>query len=285
MSMYQKANEKHLSSFGLAATSREIILDGLPLPDYEPGVAEDVASYRFLGSILIWLDITHSITAGTAPRLVQYHSVIASNSQTQLEDVMACKNWVMLQISRTTALFEQKTQSLQQGHFDCTEFKRTVGNISEEIQRGLTEGSLERFGISEGASGTMAPTMPDTALITHCFAYMASIYLHLVVNGFENLELLDTTISEAIRILKTQVTTQPHLLPALVSPLFIIGSVSGQGDKDLFRNIFSSSPLLDPLMKHRGRILPILEEIWNRRSIPGFTWEDTLELTNDTLLI
>ena len=283
--MYQKANEKHLSDFGLAATSREFILDDLPFSEYKPGVAEEVTSFRFLSGILIWLDITHSITTGTAPRLLQYHSVIASNSQTQLEDFMACKNWVMLQIGRIAALFERRTQALQQGHFDCIEFERIVGDISREIQRDLTVESLEDFGISEGESGAMLSTMSDTALVTDIFAYMASIYLHLVTHGSQHLEILDATISKAISILKTQISTRPHLLPALVSPLFIIGSVSGQGDKDLFRNIFSSLPLLDPLSKHRRRILPVLEEIWNRRSTPGFTWEDALQLTNNILLV
>lgn len=121
-------------------------------------------------------------------------------------------------------------------------------------------------------------------LVIHIFAYMASLYLHLVTHGFQKLEALDATISGAKRMLQTQISI--HLLPALVSPLYIIGSVARQGDEQFFRNIFSSPPLLDPLLKHRGRILPILEEIWSRRqTTPGFAWKDSLELTYDILLL
>jgi hypothetical protein len=45
-----------------------------------------------MGGTIIWLDIVASITAGTAPVLLSYHSgVIASSSQTKLEDIMGCR--------------------------------------------------------------------------------------------------------------------------------------------------------------------------------------------------
>jgi len=111
-----------------------------------------------------------------------------------------------------------KTQALQQGHFDCTEFEQTVGDISREIQCGLTQGALEGFNISERDPATMFNTMSDPpTLVTHIFGYMASLYLHLVTHGFQKLEVLDTTISGAMRMLQTQISI--HLLPALVSPV------------------------------------------------------------------
>jgi len=282
--MYEKANESQLASFDLAATSRTAILENIPLPEYQPGVAEEVASFKFLNGILISLDITYSITAGTAPRLLHYHStVLASNSQTQLEDIIACKNWVMLQIGRIAALYDQKTQALRQGLFDCTGFGRAVEDISREIQRGSDQGSLERVEISKAEFGT-SPSMLDTALVTQIFAYMASIYLHLVSRGFQSLEVLDTAISEVITMLKTEVPSR--LLPALIFPLFIIGSVSNQEDQSLFRHIFSSPTVLNPLMKHRERILAILEDIWSRReNYPSFAWEDALDQHTSNILL
>jgi hypothetical protein len=102
---------------------------------------------------------------------------------------------------------------------------------------------------------------------------MASLYLHLVTHGFQNLEVLDTTISEAMRMLRSQIPA--HILPALVCPLYVIGCVARKEDKQYFRNIFSSPPLLNPLLKHRGRILPILEEIWRKRhTVLGFSWNE-----------
>jgi len=116
------------------------------------------------------------------------------------------------------------------------------------------------------------------------FAIMALIYLHLVTRGFQKLEVLDAIISQALTMLRSQLPTQ--LLPALVAPLYIIGSVARQEDEQFFRTLFSSLPLLDPALKHRERILPVLEEIWSRRRTrPGSAWEDVFELTQDMLLI
>jgi len=286
MNMYQQGYRKNLAHFGLAENSRTILCEDLSLSEYEPVVAEEVVNFRFLAGTLIWLDITSSITAGTAPHLLPYHSrVIASNSWTKLEDIMGCKNWVMLQIGRIAALHEHKTQALQRGHFDGTEFEQTVADINREIQCGRTQGALEGCNISERDSATMFNTMSNPpALVTHIFADMASLYLHVVTHGFQKLDVLDTTISGAMRMLQTQISRQ--LLPALVSPLYVIGSVARQGDQQFFRNIFSSPPLLDPSLQHRGRILPILEEIWSRRqTTPGFAWQDSLELTDDILLL
>jgi len=284
--MYQNGYRKNLAPFGLAENSRTILCEDRPLLEHEHVAGEEIVSFRFLSGTIIWLDITSSITAGRAPHLLSYHtSIIASNSQTKLEGIMGCRNWVMLQVGRIAALHEHKIQAMRQQHFDCTELKQTVADISRQIQCGLAQLALEAFNISErDSAATFEPILDPPTLVTHIFAYMASIYLHLVIEGFQKLEVLDTTISEAMRMLRNQIPTQ--ILPALVSPLYVIGSVARQGDEQFFRDIFSSPPLLDPLLKHRRRILPMLEEIWSKRqTAPLFAWEDSLEPTHDILLL
>jgi len=198
---------------------------------------------------------------------------------------MGCETCVMLLIGRVAALHEHKCHTLQLGTFNCAEFEQTVLTINSQIQYRLTQGSLEGFNISRCCSDIMMGTTPNnTALITQIFTYMASIYMHLVVNGFQDLELLDTTVSAAMTLLSTK--TPVHLLPTLVSPLFIIGSVARMEDEHFFRTIFSSPPLQNPLLKHRQKILPALEEIWSRRQTTlVFTWENSVELTHDILLL
>ncbi|KAK9366157.1 fungal-specific transcription factor domain-containing protein [Lipomyces kononenkoae] len=286
VNMYHVAHETKLASLTLAEKSRVILCDELPLSEDVPLVAEEVAAFRFLNGTIIWIDIISSITVGRAPQLLPYHLlVISSDSQTKLEDIMGCKNWVMRQIGRISALQERKTQALQQGHFAYAEIEQTVADINREIQCALTQGSLEGFSFSERDSATILSWTSDpTTIVTYIFAYMASIYLHLVTHDYQKLQVLDTSISGAMRVLKTQVPTQ--LLPTLVSPLYVIGSVARQEDEQFFRNIFSSPPVLDPLLQHRARILPILEEIWRRRrGTPSFTWKDALELSPDLLLL
>ena len=284
--MYQKGREKKLFPFGLTDISRTISYEDRPLLENENEVVEEVVSFRFLSGTIMWLDITSSITAGRAPHLLPFCTpVIASDSQTKLEGIMGCENWVMLQIGRIATLHDSKIQAMRQQHFDCTEIKQNVADIRKQIHRGLAQQALEAFDFSERESAAVSEQILDpSTLITHIFTYMASIYLHLVTEGFQKLEVLDTTLSGAMRMLRARIPK--HFLPALVSPLYIIGSVARQGDEQFFRDIFSSPPLLDVSFKHRKRILPVLEKIWSKRqTAPLFAWEDSLELIQDILLL
>ncbi|ELR04433.1 hypothetical protein VC83_02185 [Pseudogymnoascus destructans] len=144
---------------------------------------------------------------------------MAHDSQTQLKDIMGCKNWVMLQIGRIAVLHADKLQALRQGHFNCVGFKQTIIDI----------------------------------------------------HGFQQLGELDAVVSRAMIMLQ--------LLPAVVAPLYVIGSVARQGDEQFFRDILSSPPLLDTSLKQRARILPALEDVWDkRRAEPTFLLETKLFL-------
>lgn len=285
MNMLKQGYTDNLVQFDLAENSRTILRDELPLSEYDPLVTGEVVNFRFVSGTVIWLDTISSITSGKAPHLLHHQTfAVATDSQTKLEDIMGCKNSVMLQVGRIAALHERKSQALQQ-YFDCNEFVQTVTDISREIQCALTQGALEGFGISECDSPAIFKAIPDiSTLVTYVFAHMAIIYLHLVINGFKKLEALDASVFEALRMLRTRIPRE--VASGLVAPLFVIGSVARRTDEQFFREIFSSPPLLDPLLKHRGRILLSLEEIWSTRQIrPDLSWKDSLEFSYDLLLI
>lgn len=282
----QAFEQKNFGKLGLVETARKVVHENLPIPENEPEAAEQVTNFRFLTGATIWLDITSSITTGIAPQLLPWHStIIASNSQTKLEDIMGCQNWVMLQVGRIAALHERCAQAAGRGDFNCTEFHQIAFDITLSIQDGLTQAALEGFGISENELAGMVDTIPkEHTLVTHIFALMASTYLHLVIHGFQELEVLDNTITKAMSILQAELTRR--LLPALVAPLYIIGVVARPGDKPFFREVLSSLPLLDSSLKHRKRILPVLEEIWRERErAVGLTWNDSLGLATDIFLL
>ncbi|OBT86180.1 hypothetical protein VE02_06230 [Pseudogymnoascus sp. 03VT05] len=273
MNMYQRYNINDSASLDLSSESRAALND-LPLLEREALVSNEAAHSKFISGTLIWLDIISCITATTTPHLLLYHSTImATDSQTQLEDIMGCKNWVMLQIGRIAALHADKLQALRQGHYNCVGFKQTIIDINIEI----------RSGLDVSGPGSVALCNPP-ALITPLFASMALVYLHLITHGFQQLEALDAIISRAMIMLQTEVPT--HLLPAVVAPLYVIGTVARQGDEQFFRDVFSSPPLLNTSLKQRARILPALEDVWNkRRADSSFLWESSLEPLHDILLI
>lgn len=286
MNIFQRGYERNSPLLGLTEDSRTILREERPFLAYEHVAVEEVVNFRFSSSTIVWLDITSSITAGRAPHLLPYHTyIIAPNSQTKLEGIMGCRNWVMLQIGRIAAVHELKIKAMRQEHFDCAELKQTVADIGRQIEYGLAQLALEAFNISERDSAvTFEPILDPSTLVTHVFAYAASIYLHLVIEGYHQLEILDTAISEAVSMLRTRISTQ--ILPALVLPLYMIGSVARQGDQQYFRDILASPPLLNPSLEHRERILPLLERIWSKRQTGRlFAWEDSLEGAQGILLL
>ncbi|KAF7546922.1 hypothetical protein G7Z17_g8082 [Cylindrodendrum hubeiense] len=284
--MYQEAHLQSFTNLRLAEESRRILRTETPLPQDESVVGNEVMTLRFFRGTIIWLDITASITAGTSPSLFPSHiSIIGPQSQTRLETIMGCKNWVMVRIGRIAALHEQKCQAVQQGIFSATEFGQTAKDIGKDLQRDDAQAAMESLNICEthDTAGLDAKSDPPT-LVTRLFAMMAPIYLHLITHGYQNLELAQTHLSETMEMLQSQSLQQ--VLPALVCPLFVIGSAASQSEEQVFRDIFSSPPLLDPWPQHRGRILPILEDIWRTRRLKTtFTWEDSLDLAQNILLI
>lgn len=269
--------------------------DDLPVLEGEhPLVIQEAVTLRFLTVTVVWLDIISAITAGTAPRLVPNHDheIVWNCSQTKFENVIGCKAWVLLQIGRIAALHAHKTQALTEYQSTNLAFQETVNDIGKEIQGGLNQIALEGFCLAEGgpcdnpsASSTLRSTAVDErTIITNFYTYMASIYLHLVTHGFQQMEMINPNICAALGMLHTQVPT--HLLPSLVCPLFVIGCVAPQEVMPFFRQLFSSPPLLDELFEHRMKLLPVLEETWRRRqTTDNLSWTQLLELTANILLI
>ncbi|KAF2427555.1 hypothetical protein EJ08DRAFT_592791 [Tothia fuscella] len=284
LNMYQRGHAMELRNFGLADRSRTILFEHLPLTHEEANVREEAVNFRFLGATLIWLDILSSITAGTAPRLFHLHPrAFAIHSQIQLSSVVGCQNWVAQQIGRIAALHARRMESSQSERDSSPELREMVADISKMILRGLAHDDY--FVILEADSAIKSNLAANPVkLITHAFAYVASLYLHMVCWGFQALQSIDKTYAGAMKIFRQHVPTQ--VLPAMVAPLFLFGAVAKEEDKDFFRNAFSSPPVLGPSLKHRERILPILEKIWHTRvSSADLTWKDCLGLAQNILLV
>ncbi|KAK9780183.1 putative Zn(2)-C6 fungal-type domain-containing protein [Seiridium cardinale] len=285
--MYERCCRDHVVHLGLSEKTQAIILHDLPLGQDGAEVNQEVVTFRFIAGTIIWLDLIASITTGNAPRLLQYHSVvIGPDSQTRLESIMGCQNWLMIQIGRIAKVQQQKTESKRLGRLNSAHFDHTMAHIGKQIGSGLMLSDLADFELCEanlcGPHNTM---LGWTTSITRMFAHMASVYLHLVTHGFHKLELLTSVTTDAIEMVRTRFPR--NLLPAVVCPLFVIGCVAKPGEEQqVFGYLFSSPPLLDPLLNHRAKALPTLEAVWNRRELSTcFTWEDTIQLSHDLLLI
>lgn len=281
--MYHRANGFDFKHVALEPKSITILREDLHLSELGTPSAEEVLHFRFLRSSMFWVDIISSVTSGTAPRLLpQQFCAITPDGQTRLEYVMGCKNSIMLQIWRISALNARKIEAMQQRRFDCTDFVQDFHDITLEVQSWLATEGQEALAMGEDPP-TIIFDRNSSTLITYLFAQMALVYLHLVTIGFQELEALDSTRSKVMVMLQSDVVAD--LLTALVCPLFMFGVIAKPADEAFFRDVLSSPSLLQPTLKHRERILPTLEESWKGRTRPGFQWKDVLETTSDLLLI
>jgi hypothetical protein len=234
---------------------------------------------------MVWLDILSCIMTGKAPRLQSFHThVTTAGPRIDLESIIGCKNWIILEFGRISALHEYKVQLIQQGLVDDAEFGLKAVEIKKDIQCQLTEGSLATLGISN-AVPCFQITTPQ-ALVTRIFGLTSLIYLHLVVHGFQHFDHdFNAAQDEIMMILRKQM--RHELIPAIISPLFIVGCATKKEDEPLFRHVFSSAPVLDPFLEHRAKILPLLEDVWRKRneSSGAMCWHDCLSLSEASMLL
>ncbi|KAJ5226063.1 fungal-specific transcription factor domain-containing protein [Penicillium chermesinum] len=213
--MYHRILEDRLTHLGLTEAAQVIINDGLSGYEDGPVIRDEVIAFRFFSGTVFWLDIVSSMTAGTAPKLLAHHSLIENSINIDLWRIVGCKNWVMVKLGLIASLQERKIQSQQ---------RDIEGHMAQDQMEGLT--------FSAETYTSLDPMLPRS-VVTRAYGYMALVYLHLVGHGFEDLDVVDSTFNEAIRLLQTNMTAQ--ILPALVCPLFVIACVSCESHQQYFR--------------------------------------------------
>lgn len=249
---------------------------------------EEAAIFIFLSGVTVWLDVLSCITSGKSPRLLEFHPhAVSCTSAIKLGNIMGCENWGILQIGRIAALHYDQTQALQQGTLNTTDLESRADDIKQTLRNGLAEYSLASLEISSGPNLAFdQPRSPELYIITRIFTLAASIYLYLVVHGYQ-LETYEirSIVGEAMTILRSKMPT--NLMNAIICPLFIIGSVARREDEQFYRDVFSSTAVLDLSLDHRGKILPVLEQIWRMReaTMTAWTWQDTVTISGHNLLL
>ncbi|KAL3450273.1 fungal-specific transcription factor domain-containing protein [Aspergillus insuetus] len=278
--MFRKGRRDELLHCGLSQKSKTLIQHGMPLGHFDPAddgatIVQEVVTFRFMEATIIWLDLIASITSGVSPTLLQVHShTFRPHSPTKLEKIVGCPNWLVIHIGQTADLHARMADAQRLGmetESTRTRFLQEYDSIRDKIQSGL---------VDTRKSPTSGLSAPIPAMV---FPHMAVIYLHLVVHGFQDLDRLGGVISEAMQILQNEVPC--NLLSAMIAPLFIIGCVARQDwEQGYIRTVLSSAPVIQPLLKHRSRVLPALENVWIGRQTPGFTWSDAIRACGDLLL-
>jgi hypothetical protein len=268
LNIYQRGQSRDWVQLGLGHEIRRSISSGLPVPEEGIKAEEKLAGFKFITTTLLWLDVISSITLGRAPLLLSQHSEpLGSAFQVQLEEVFGCGGQIVLHIVQITQLHELKCHASAAGLFDPEHVDVTASAIDAKVRAHLVHD---------------ADQTPRQG-ITQIYTYMAIVYLHLVIHGFQQLDLLNAIITDAIKLVRQQ--SPKHLLSAMVSPLFFIGVAANREDRLFFRQVLSTPPSADSCLQHRTRILQVLESIWDKCSISDFSWSDCVDLSQGVLLI
>ncbi|KAG5957510.1 hypothetical protein E4U58_005927 [Claviceps cyperi] len=253
-----------------------ILRSSMPSEGEAADLCEDVSSMRFMSSAVLWLDIVGSVTEGAEPRLLSMHDQdLGTGSGIRLEEVMGCQNQVMVQLARIAAL---------QATWKSVEVSANGYEVAD-IQNALHRAHRDSLALMQEEHAPQRRICRTIAIVSIMFCHAAGVYLHLITNGFRDDHTLQQLTADAMPFLRTEVTAE--LTTGLVCPLFIIGCAATTTDEQaLFRTTFSSHEFLNPLFKHRPRLLPILEEIWRERwKNDAYSWNNVVRLSRDILLV
>lgn len=289
--MYRSATGDPETQDEITKLTRGFLRGGLQVDDRTAIYVQQADASHFVSGTILWLDIIASVTAGMRPKLTSAHARdLASDSPILLQKIMGCENSVMVQIGRTAHVFAEHEEALRRGDASCIAPAEAAEEIRNEITKALQSSEMKilaatrsqdsvspLFGLPEGS-------WAKTGIITSIFAHAASVYLHLAGLGFRDLELIRHNLRGAINLLRMHVTNET--LAALAFPLYIIGCATEDGeDRQLIRSIYSLPSFVNPLFRHRERVLGVLEEIWRRRNEGRLLWSDTIPLTYNLLLL
>ena len=261
------------------------------MSDHEYPSSEEEVAFKFFTGVLLWVDIISCISLGTSPGLLHLHDPFlhSDGMNIQLQDIMGCENWAMVQIGRVAELQAWKTQAKLDGKLSLMDLVQRADPIKKGLESGLTtnleatvQSDIEFEALTEAHSGK------STIHITRVFAFAAMTYLHVTVSGAQpDLREIKTSVSEAIKAIKLIVGMNADWLRSLIWPIFVTGCMAAKEDEVFFRNLLSVPALIDPLLKHHSQIMRLFEEFWSMRERPykHCTWENSFHRLDCSFLL
>jgi hypothetical protein len=240
--------------------------------------SSDQAAFRFYSSLLVLDDVIASTCMNEPPGLLEYHTQLLTNCCNangkpllNLEDLVGCENWVILQIGETSALDAWKKSMRKAGQLDMMELVARALSIKQVLLGNLAR--LDAAANTPKTSGLglfaiyndQLPHIPGgcTTFVTRVWAHAALLYLSVVISGWQpgNAGIRENVVR--VLVLLEQMPT-PELLRTMVWPLCIAGCLAEPEEECRFR------AMADALVPHRlfgaaRRALEIMENNWKCR--------------------
>ncbi|KAI1270801.1 fungal-specific transcription factor domain-containing protein [Xylaria sp. FL0933] len=238
----------------------------------EPFPSAEQAAFRFSSSLLIFDDIVASTVLQERPRLYEYyHGLLEDAHGTRpvidLEDVVGCQNWVLVQIAEIAVLDAWKQRCKSSGTLDMLELVRRATAIKDSLETHLAmlEGyTASNYDEDNGVLDVLtakSTTANQKPLVTLAWAHAALIYLSVVVSGWQPASVeIRFHVRRLIEVPVREISP-PALLRTMVWPLCVAGCLAEPELATQFSGIIEA---LRPrsVFGTLQKALEVMENVW-----------------------
>ena len=245
------------------------------------------AAFHFSSALLILDDIVSSTVLQEQPRLYEYCcSLLGTVDDTEptidLEAVIRCQNWALLQIAEVSVLDAWKQQYKRAGNLDVMELVHRATAIKTSLETNLTRLENDAVIRSDGISSLdifaadhyqqSKTSSSQSFLVTRVWAHAALIYLFVVTSGFQPANVdVRYHVGQIIELL-TQINP-PVLLRTMVWPFCVAGCLAEPIQEARFRSMVEA--LQPPSVFGTVRkALEIMDNVWRNRGAQDFGSSD-----------
>jgi hypothetical protein len=254
----------------------------------------DQAAFRFFSALLVVDDIIASTALEKAPTLHEYHTHLLlgcdngtchEDAPVDIEAIVGCQNWVMIQIGEIAALDAWKKQRKKDGEPDVMELVARAKAIQGVLQSHLVRLEAASTTVSSNISSVTdifntynnQPLTSDNerAFVTRVWAHAAIVYLFVVVSGWQpsNADVrhhVKSTIDLLVRH-----RPSPALLRTLIWPFCVAGCLAERAEESVLRDMMDG---LRPrsVFGTMHKAFEIMENVWRSRDMLNVgTWDLT----------
>ncbi|KAI2623160.1 fungal-specific transcription factor domain-containing protein [Hypoxylon sp. NC1633] len=240
------------------------------------------AAFRFASALLILDDIVASTVLQEQPKLYEYHrglfgDIDSIDPPINLEVVVGCQNWALLQIGEISALDAWKQQCKRAGNLDVMELVHRATAIKHPLEAHLTRLENNVPSLPEECMSPLDVFTADyskqsrtpagqTGLVTRVWAHAALLYLFVVVSGWQPASVdVRYHVNRIVELLTRQISA-PALLRTMVWPFCVAGCLAEPAQEAHFRRMVE---VLQPpgVFGTARKALEIIENVWRNRDV------------------
>ena len=219
-----------------------------------PLLLNEMAGLDFFLKAYIWSDVFRCASIGlNTPNALHFSYLpYLEEDRIRLDEIMGCRNWVMIAIKEISNLNLWKKEMQTSRTLSIHDLSHKGARLEDRLR-----GGLENLMKDQNISKTY---QQECNLVTELYAISALIYLSTVISG--NSHLLPEVRSSVVKALDKLKTLPPHLLIRISWAYCVAGCMADEGEKEEFRQLLFGSHEKGHLLGTLWNGLEIMEEFW-----------------------